>query len=113
MVFFDETFREVGKLIYEFFTGRTHPERQTEKLEETIITEQIEIIKDTVETADEAGVIDIGMTGYNSYKAASSFKNAIAYFVAPIPSPIDEAFAIGYMLICVYHLFKCIGGLLK
>ena len=113
MVFFDETFREVGKLIYEFFTGRTHPERQTEKLEETIITEQIEIIKDTVETADEAGVIDIGMASYHSIQATRSFKKAIAYAVAPIPTPADEGFAIGYALKGVYHLIRSIERITK
>ena len=67
---------------------------------------QAQIMLSGYSIIDEAEVIDIGMSSYHAYKAASSFKAAAAYFAAPIPTVIDEGFAVGYILKGVYHLSR-------
>ena len=54
---------------------------------------------------DDNGVISVGKSSYQSYKAATEFKIAAAYLLAPIPSPADEMFAIGHAIKGVYHLY--------
>ena len=55
---------------------------------------------------DETEIIDFGMTGYHSTQAARAFKKSLSYYVAPIPTIIDEGMAIGYIVKGVYHLVK-------
>lgn len=71
---------------------------------------EAELMLDGIKTAynflDETEVIDVGMTSYHSYQAARSFKKAMAYYIAPIPTIIDEGIAVGYMVKGLYHLCK-------
>ena len=55
----------------------------------------------------------MGMAGYHTYQASRSFKKAMTYYIAPIPTAVDEGFAIGYVLKGVYHLFRVIGRTTK
>ena len=62
---------------------------------------------------DETEVIRVGMTSYHSYQAAYSFKKAMAYYLAPIPTIIDEGLAVGYAVKGLYHLCKCFEEVIK
>ena len=54
----------------------------------------------------ETDAVDMGMNTYHTVRAARSFKKSLAYFVAPIPTPADEALAIGFALKGIYHLIR-------
>lgn len=70
-------------------------------------------IKTSYALINEAGVIDMGMAGYQTYQATLSFKKALAYFILPIPTTVDEGFAVGYVLKGIYHFVKGLERTIK
>ena len=47
----DESFKEAGMLMYEFFTGRTHPDRQTDEINNSIIEEQNKLVGNSIRSS--------------------------------------------------------------
>ena len=59
---------------------------------------------------DDTGLKDAGTVGWQAAQAISEGKRAAHYFALPIPTPIDEAFAIGHALKGLYHFYNSIKG---
>ena len=57
---------------------------------------------------DETEMIDLGVSGYHAVQATRAFKKSASYFAAPIPTIIDESFALGYLVKGLYHSAKVI-----
>ena len=57
---------------------------------------------------DETEAVDAGVSGYHAIQAARMFKKSLAYFAAPIPTVVDEAFACGFLVKGLYHSAKAI-----
>ena len=57
---------------------------------------------------NDTEIIDVGMSSYHSVQSARAFKKSVVYFTAPIPTPVDEVFAIGYAIKGVYHFVRAI-----
>ena len=47
----EESFRETGRLMYEFFIGRTHPDRQTDEINNSIIEEQNKLVGNSIRSS--------------------------------------------------------------
>ncbi len=77
--------------------------QQETQMQETQM--MINAAMDVYSYLDETGTISFAMVCVNSVNAARSFQIAAVYLAAPIPTPIDEAFAIGYVLKGLYHLY--------
>ena len=55
---------------------------------------------------NETEIIDTGMSGYHTVQAARAYKKSSIYFAAPIPTLMDEAFAVGFLIKGLYHSAK-------
>ena len=53
-------------------------------------------------------ILDMGMNTFSTVQAARSFNKSLAYFLAPIPTAVDEMLGIRYALKGFYHLAKII-----
>ena len=52
--------------------------------------------------------MDVAKNGWYSVQAANEAKKALAYWVAPIPTPIDEYFAFWHAMKALYHLYQVV-----
>ncbi len=55
---------------------------------------------------DETEIIDVAKYGWHTVQAVNEAKKALAYWVAPIPTPIDEYFAVCHAIKALYHLYQ-------
>ena len=62
---------------------------------------------------EETGLIHVGKNGYHTVQAAREGSKALAYLLAPIPTPIDEYFAFWHTVKGVYHLIMAGKELLR
>ena len=77
-------------------------QQEAKLLEAQLMLDGVTKIYDYLE---ETQIISIGKNGYHSIVAANEANKAMAYFFAPIPSLIDEYFAVCHGLNALYHLY--------
>ena len=58
---------------------------------------------------NDTGAISAGMAGYHSYQATREWQKAAVYATLPIPTLIDEYFAMAHLIKGAYHWYKCSG----
>lgn len=62
---------------------------------------------------DETGTISTAKYGWHTVQAVREGNRALAYLAAPIPSPIDEFFAVGHAVKGAYHLIMAVREALQ
>jgi len=85
--------------------------QQEAKMREAEMT--LDAVKKIYGTLEDNGGIAVGKVSYKSYQAANEFKKTVFYLGLPIPTPVDEAFAIGHAVKGLYHFVMSIMEAIK